>query len=62
QIPGNAPSPVDLPSGCAFRARCTRAIERCAGMPPLEAPADEAVAARAVRCWNPVPLPAQAGR
>ena len=62
QIPGNAPSPVDLPSGCAFRARCTRAIERCAGMPPLEAPADEATAARAVRCWNPVPLPAQAGR
>jgi peptide/nickel transport system ATP-binding protein len=62
QIPGNAPSPVDLPAGCAFRARCARAIDRCIEMPPLAEPADEAEAARAVRCWHPVSLPAQAGR
>ncbi|MFO0523836.1 MAG: ABC transporter ATP-binding protein [bacterium] len=68
QIPGNAPSPVDLPPGCTFRARCSRAIERCGDMPPLEAPADEGggggdgTRARTVRCWNPVPLPAQGSR
>ena len=64
QIPGNAPSPVDLPPGCTFRARCTRAIERCGEMPPLAPPADEDAnaGARAVRCWNPVPRPLQADR
>ena len=62
QIPGNAPSPVDLPPGCAFRARCTRATERCGEMPPLAPPADEGAASRTVRCWNPVQLPAAGTR
>ena len=62
QIPGNAPSPVDLPPGCAFRARCTRAIERCGEMPSLAPPADEDAVSRTVRCWNPVPLPAAGTR
>jgi peptide/nickel transport system ATP-binding protein len=58
QIPGSTPSPVGLPPGCAFRARCARGIERCATMPPLTLPGDEAPATgRTVRCWNPVPLP-----
>jgi len=62
QIPGSAPSPIDLPPGCAFRARCTRAIARCVEMPPLVPPADEGVGVRTVRCWNPVPPPPQGAR
>ena len=57
QIPGNTPSPIDLPPGCAFRARCGRAIERCAEMPPLAPPDDEGQGWRSARCWHPVPLP-----
>jgi peptide/nickel transport system ATP-binding protein len=58
QIPGSTPSPVGLPPGCAFRARCARGDERCAAMPPLNPPGDEPPATgRTVRCWDPVPLP-----
>jgi peptide/nickel transport system ATP-binding protein len=28
-IPGNTPSPVDLPPGCAFHPRCSRVMEIC---------------------------------
>ncbi|HJQ84834.1 MAG TPA: ABC transporter ATP-binding protein [Candidatus Binatia bacterium] len=36
-IPGQVPDLLHLPSGCAFRDRCPRAIERCADVvPPLE--------------------------
>jgi len=35
QIPGNTPSPINLPAGCAFRPRCARAIDRCSTMPEL---------------------------
>jgi peptide/nickel transport system ATP-binding protein len=57
QIPGNTPSPIDLPPGCAFRARCGRAIERCVEMPALASPDDEGQGRRSARCWHPVPLP-----
>jgi peptide/nickel transport system ATP-binding protein len=57
QIPGNTPSPIDLPPGCAFRARCGRAIERCVEMPALASPHDEGQGQRSARCWHPVPLP-----
>ena len=28
-IPGDSPSPADLPSGCAFHPRCAHALDRC---------------------------------
>lgn len=48
--------PPDLTSpvvGCAFRDRCSRAVERCAvDDPVLAGPQSHALA-----CWNPHPLP-----
>ena len=35
QIPGNAPSLLDLPEGCPFRPRCPRATEVCLQEPPM---------------------------
>jgi peptide/nickel transport system ATP-binding protein len=53
-IPGMVPSLGRLPSGCAFRDRCERALEVCArGVPPLEPKRDGQLAA----CHNPVPAP-----
>ena len=36
QIPGMTPSLLDLPPGCAFRARCARADAACAQEPQPE--------------------------
>ncbi|HZZ92571.1 MAG TPA: ABC transporter ATP-binding protein [Usitatibacter sp.] len=49
QIPGMAPSPLDMPDGCAFRPRCNRASEACRVAPPAQA-----IGPRRVRCVHPL--------
>src|SRR5919202_1851591 len=49
QIPGMTPSLLNLPAGCAFRARCPRAEARCAEPPPLA----EYRPGRFARCIHP---------
>ncbi|MGD9999641.1 MAG: ABC transporter ATP-binding protein [Ilumatobacteraceae bacterium] len=39
-IPGSPPNMLQPPSGCAFRVRCTYAMEKCAGDLPELRPAD----------------------
>lgn len=50
QIPGMMPSLADLPAGCSFRPRCTRADERCTTLPDLTA----FEPGRTVRCVHPL--------
>ena len=47
-IPGQVPSPIALPAGCAFAPRCGRAAAQCGEMPALE----DAAPGHAVRCWR----------
>jgi peptide/nickel transport system ATP-binding protein len=53
QIPGMAPSPLDLPSGCAFRARCPYATDACAVAPEMR---PMGASEQAVRCHHPLGL------
>jgi peptide/nickel transport system ATP-binding protein len=50
QIPGMMPAPTELPPGCAFRARCSRAAESCSQQPELQEYRKE----RWVRCFFPL--------
>ena len=49
QIPGMTPSLLNLPPGCAFRARCPRASESCIAEPVMA----EILPGRDVRCIHP---------
>ncbi len=49
QIPGMTPSLLNLPPGCAFRARCPRASGICEQEPELSEP----LAGHQVRCFHP---------
>ena len=46
-IPGQVPSARDVPSGCLFRDRCTKAHDRCEAPPPWLTVGPEHQA----RCW-----------
>lgn len=50
QIPGMTPSLLNLPAGCAFRARCSKATPVCAAEPEMSEPLQR----RAVRCFHPL--------
>ena len=50
QIPGMAPSLLDLPPGCAFRDRCDRASAACLAEPGVT----HAREGREVRCFHPL--------
>jgi peptide/nickel transport system ATP-binding protein len=56
QIPGMAPSLLDLPAGCAFRPRCGRATEACAVAPEMR-PMDPGASGQTARCHHPLDLP-----
>jgi oligopeptide transport system ATP-binding protein len=53
-IPGNPPNLQELPSGCRFRDRCSRAVDECLDRPPLWVAED----GRMSRCV----LPMEGGR
>ena len=50
QIPGMAPSLLNVPEGCAFRTRCAIAGEACSRAPEVSEPAP----GRLVRCFHPL--------
>lgn len=49
QIPGMAPSLLNLPEGCAFQARCPKADSACEAEPEITKP----VPGREIRCFHP---------
>jgi peptide/nickel transport system ATP-binding protein len=55
-IPGNTPSLVNLPAGCAFGDRCPHVHAACAISPPAFT-ADESGAPHRVCCWLRKPEP-----
>ena len=52
QIDGTAPSLTGRAKGCAFRPRCSRAVEDCAVLEPA---ATTSAGGRSWRCFNPLP-------
>jgi len=54
QMPGIAPSRIDLSPGCAFRPRCPYATSECAQTPEMR---PHGAAGQSLRCFNPLPAP-----
>jgi peptide/nickel transport system ATP-binding protein len=52
------PDPLNPPTGCAFRARCPRAIDRCAAEDP---PLMDMGSGQDAACFNPIPRREAAG-
>jgi peptide/nickel transport system ATP-binding protein len=50
QIPGMTPNLVNIPEGCAFRTRCSRAGDACLKSPPIETVGPN----HELRCFYPV--------
>ena len=50
QIPGMAPSLLQLPPGCSFRDRCPHGTGRCAELPPVTIP----FPGHSTRCFHPL--------
>ncbi|NLW79769.1 MAG: dipeptide ABC transporter ATP-binding protein [Ruminococcaceae bacterium] len=48
-LEGDVPSPLNMPSGCAFRTRCKYATEQCAAETP---PFTDRGGEHFVACWN----------
>jgi peptide/nickel transport system ATP-binding protein len=57
QIPGMAPSALQVPPGCAFRDRCGYATGACGTMPAMRPIGDEA-SGQTVRCHHPLSVAA----
>jgi peptide/nickel transport system ATP-binding protein len=53
QIPGMAPSALQVPPGCAFRDRCGYATGTCATMPVMR-PIGDVTSGQTVRCHHPL--------
>jgi len=51
-LPGEVPSPIDLPPGCRFAGRCTRSQADCHATEPALTPTSPS---RAFACFHPLP-------
>ncbi len=56
QIPGMAPSALDVPAGCAFHDRCGYATAACLRMPAMR-PIGDPAKGQTVRCHHPLAAP-----
>ena len=59
QIPGMAPSALDVPPGCPFRDRCSYATAACLVMPATR-PIGDPAKGQTVRCHHPLVAPVAA--
>jgi len=50
-LEGDLPSPLALPSGCAFASRCWKASDECASIPTLTSPTSDSL--HTVACHHP---------
>jgi oligopeptide/dipeptide ABC transporter ATP-binding protein len=50
-IPGNVPTPREMPDGCKFAPRCRHATDLCRQQEPLLKQVSDEQKAHSVRCW-----------